>query len=382
MTGNWESVDELASRLGVDASKIYGLALTGRIKSQRRGEKLFVRCEGELPFDSGRRARRVFDRIATKYYNHPVFVVSAGLASIVGLVVGIISLLPLLRPSRTQPSRGSAGTPYVAQGNFGETIPDGTWLILEKDFVGYQDGGNQFSFGCPGGTFFAVPRSQLGSNQFVQNSESDPDESEVLKHTGAGWLGPLIVQLGLDTNLPSQDYIRITAVDILTTEHRRDAEDPALIVESNPCADADSGEARSIFLVVLPKQPAALSLVNAQWERDPKPVVVRQDQPTSVRLEITARETGWYQFTIRVKYSYRGSTFQVSLRKPIRVFFPTGAAYDWYMTADGRAIRKVPEHRLKTILRELDRGSPNGFPPKLASETTRSGPIAQDERKR
>jgi hypothetical protein len=236
-------------------------------------------------------------------------------------------------------------------------------IRLYEQYIGYDDGSAQFGeIGCPNGEFWTYKKGEVEQiKDYYQTYELSSSQYR---------LAPVILHAEVDTDMPNDDYIRVTdlTVEVLSFEPLKNVP-PKLIVLSTVCADADPGHADYCFFVKLGGDKSVYSVLKPNY-RNPNPpqYVIRQPQPTAFRLLISGIEPGWYEVKVQLAYRYRTEIGTTQLSSSLKFYMPSPDQHSWYHlncnTNDCKVVQ-LNDEQIDDIVYVLDQYSVTGFPPDL-----------------
>lgn len=240
---------------------------------------------------------------------------------------------------------------------------DTNYVRLKVQYLGFQDAGLQLDYyGCPNGRYFATLNAAI-----IEKMEAS---WENVNHDV--WLGPMDVMISVNTNIPSEDYIRITDLIVEIVDYEDEPKFPQILFYNTVCADLDPGGEEVRVNVNLKGQKIPISFMKRVYKEKPlPPFIIWQNNPTSIRFDVNASDPGWYQYNIIVKYVYRNIERTIMIEKPIQMFIPYNNELEWYYSTYNGSSEFLKVYQLSRD--EVQRVSKQLFLPRdLAPDTLRN----------
>lgn len=267
-------------------------------------------------------------------------------------------------PVRLQQGRAERGRPRVVRDGAVQAKP----IRLVERWAGFQDGQYQYELGCADGGFFAVPRPLLSRTLEMSNHDGLPP--------GVARLAPMILQLATETDLPPPVSVRMQEIEVMVDEYRPDTNPPTLLFMQRPtCSDGDPGEGLLHYGVVLPSSRTAVRLAVPPQVQT---AVTGRNRPLDIRLELTARNPGWYRYNVRLIYRFRQME-KVARFGPVLAYVPGRRDYEWYRRSYNQRARVLTAGQETRLVSELNKWSPHRWPPRLSDVSEQSRPVGRPD---
>lgn len=227
-------------------------------------------------------------------------------------------------------------------------------------------GERQTVLGCLTGEAYAM-RGAAGSTL----SSDDLDRS-------AYQLAPGMVRLSLEPDLPADEFVEVSSIDMIIRRHDEWPSSAALVVPTTACADGQTTDGILNARAVLDPTEPVLRLLSGTGAASIGGLVLRAGDPVYVRVTWGARRAGWYTVEVRAGYRYRGR--QATARSAdLRLYWPAegsvpAAIYAGECYVPGYACDRVAPDSARAFLDEV----PELSPPPLTGPEQRSGLISGD----
>lgn len=213
-----------------------------------------------------------------------------GLVSAVGAVLAVVVALLIFLWSRTEP---------IVRAEDPLDVSMTAVFSVKADY--------QTVIGCLNGDAWALPAA-------------DRDQVQPEEVGGQAYVAPVELNYALLPDLPPEDYVVITGVEIDIIDFKATPTSADLVFGIIACLDVGFFADYHFDAVLDPLVPH-LNLLNPANRNNVTGVALGTVEPTQFRIQFFARRCGWYTLRVRFIYNYHGTEF-VDEPRIVRLYWP------------------------------------------------------------